>query len=200
MSLDSRTIASYFERIGWTYHVIDSSRVVVKYRCPIKFYYYPVTIEVVTTKHWVIVRTLLQRDVGRGQADAVLRYISQWNEQVYLLRFVIVQDCVLLQGEIPAAQCHIEAFVDLLRASCRYSALAGVEIALLATNPSAAALYTSAMASMTKVGSEALLVDADTDLDFDLGVNVLPAGISAGTGPEPEVEREPELVVSSEVG
>ncbi len=168
------TIASHLDRINWNYRVVGPTTVMTSYRCLVDAYYYAVAIEIRLTQHWVIVRALLQRDVGSAQVDSVLRLISEWNLTVYRARFLMVGGCVVLQSEVPAAQLTIDSFLEALYAVCRYSALAGVEIATLATNPSLRDTFDAALAANRAPFWDEALPPPDFGLDFDISVNRLP--------------------------
>lgn len=178
MTVSIETISSYFERLGWTFRVVSPTKIFTTYRCPVEAYYYVIGIEVIVATHWVHVRALLQRDISVGQFDAVLRLISDWNRSVYCARFLLVGDCVVLQSEIPVERLVPDAFFEALFAVCRYSELAGVEIAVLATNPSLRAVFDLAVAANRKPLWDENPAIHDLDLDFDVSVNRLPDPIA----------------------
>lgn len=180
--ISSETIARYYDRLGWSYHVVDEATVVTGFRCPVPFYDYHAPLEVKVGEHWTYLRSLLQRDVAPDRNDAVLRFISQLNQHAHCVRFLLVRDCVIAQAEIPVARCHYGAFMDALVAVCRSTFSTGIEIAVLATNRSASDLYLEVLdESLTAqrtgrligLGTQVMAVD-DQALDFDLAVNRLP--------------------------
>lgn len=174
MTATADTISGYFDMIKWAYRAISPTKVVTSYRCPVTAYYYVVGIEVTTGEHWITVRALLQRDVGGAQLDAVLQLISQWNTVSYRARFLLVDDCVVVQAEIPKVQLSLDEFLFALSAVCRYSVLAGVEIAAVATNPSLCAKFNEVVeATRTPTWDQSSAL-ADLDLDFDITLNQLP--------------------------
>lgn len=180
MAVDSTTIAGYFDRLGWTYKVSDERRVLTGFHTRIPYHYLPVAAEVITTQHWVVLRALVQRNVRAGQRQAVQDYVSLLNERVYLARFVFSRDCVVLQGEIPVSRSDLGSFRELLMAITKYSALAGLEIATLATNPSTADLFNSVRTALSSpLGAT---INNDLDLDFDLSVNRLPENLGGEDG------------------
>src|SRR5258708_32065767 len=139
--ISSKNIAEYLDEINWSYRLVDDAIIRTAFRCPVPFYDYAAPFEVQVTEHWVYLRALLQRDVHPARCDAVLRLITAWNEGCHLVKFLIVQNCVVLQADIPVVQCHFGSFQDSLQAIYRYSSQAGGEIAVLATNPSVSGLY-----------------------------------------------------------
>jgi hypothetical protein len=171
----SATVAGYLDRLKWSYNVVDESTIVSGYRCPVNFYYYTVRLQIKVSEHWVYLRAILQREIAPAQQDAVLRLISELNQHSHNVRFLLVQGCVVAQAEIPVVQFHAGSFLDALEGLYRNSHLAGVEIAVLATNPSTSNLYLQVYRSRTAeqvlIGQPAV---AEDDLpDFDLDVNVL---------------------------
>jgi hypothetical protein len=173
-AVTSDTIANYFTRIDWDYRVSSPTRVLTNFRCPVPAYYYGIGIEVVAGQHWVSIRALLQHNISRTQIWSVLQLISQWNRYAYRVRFLLVDDCVILQAEIPSAEFDFPAFYDGLVSVCHYAKLAGVEIATLATNPSLVALFDSVMASVRPSTWDDRATQTDLDIDFDISLNTLP--------------------------
>lgn len=167
-------ISGYFDRLGWTYRVIDDRKVLTTYRCEVSAYYYVIAIEVAPSAHWVLVRALLQRDIGGAHLDALLRLIARWNEVSYRARFLLVGDCVVVQAEIPGTQLSADLFLESLVAVCRYGTLAGVEIAAVATNPSLCAQLDSLIAATKAATWDNAIPDEIANLDFDISMNRIP--------------------------
>jgi hypothetical protein len=175
--INSKKIAGYLDEIGWNYKNVSHNSVLTGYQVPIPFYYYSLMIEVKTTANWVYIRAVLQRDVALARRPSIMHFINSWNESSHLVRFMLTSGCVIIQAELGAAQCHLEAFAEKLAAICRFSALVGAELAVLATNPSANELYAAVAQSWERdplqVGGGGS-VDSDLQLDFDITVNRLP--------------------------
>jgi hypothetical protein len=176
MSVDSATISDYFDKISWTHRVVDPATVLTGYRCPVPCYEYVVPMEVKITRNWVYVRALLQPDVSTARKLTLLRLISEWNERCYRARFLLVKGCAVVQSEVPAVQCHFGSFSEALEAVCRYSTLAGIEIAILATNPLVSELYEHVEADRDASSESGMAgsLSSDLILDFDISVNTLP--------------------------
>jgi hypothetical protein len=174
--ITSRTIADYLDYIKWRYRVVDDTTLLTAFRGAVPFYSYSAPIEVTTGQHWVYLRGLLQQDVRPAYRAGVLRFVTLWNEHCHLVRFLLVQDCVVIQAEVPVIQCHAGTFMDALTAVCRYGTLTGPEISILATNRSANELYEEAAASLEAANSahpgDSLL--GGQIPDFELLINTLP--------------------------
>jgi hypothetical protein len=107
----------------------------------------------------------------------VLRFISKWNERSYRVKFLFVRSCVVVQSEIPAVQCHFGTFFEALEAVCRYTTQAGVEIAILATDPWISEFYEQLETARDESSPGYLgvsLPTSDLALDFDISVNTIP--------------------------
>lgn len=177
MPITSASIANYLEEISWTYRILDENTVLTGVKCPVPFYDYPAVLEIKITQHWIYVRAMLQRDVNPAQTAAVLRLISKWNQRSYRVKFLLVSGCVVVQSEIPVVQCHFGAFFEALEAVCRYTAQAGVEIAILATDPWVSGIYERLEAVRDESTASNLgvsLTASDLMLDFDISVNTIP--------------------------
>ena len=173
--ISSKNVAECFDKIDWSYRTADDTTVLTGFRCPVPFYDYNVAMEVKTTEHWVYLRALLQRDIDPARRMTVLGLISRWNERCHLVKFIIVDNCVLVQAEIPVVQFHYQSFYQALEAVCRHSGLAGVEIAILATNPSVCLVYEAEEAARTRSTDYASRSGDDSlAADFDLFVNTMP--------------------------
>ncbi|WP_412543200.1 hypothetical protein R8Z50_12230 [Longispora sp. K20-0274] len=176
-AITTDTISGFFEKLGWSFRVIDSTRVLTNYRCPVPAFYYVINVEIILGEYWVTFRSLLQNNVSRGQLAAVQELISQWNKHAYRARYLLVDGCVILQIEMPKAHFDYAAFVDSLVAICRYGRLSGVEMAAAATNPSLAKQIDLAVAAEAPPAAwEAILPTGDEDLNFDISMNRLPDG------------------------
>jgi hypothetical protein len=167
-------IISYFDKLKWWYKADGEAKVLTSYLCPVPGYYYVIAIEVATGQHWVNIRALLQRDIGSAHLDAVLQLISRWNEVIYRARFLLVGDCVVLQAEVSVAQLSLDLFVEALSAVCRYSTLAGVEIAAVATNPSLCTQFSTVMTTMKPRTWDDAITGEELDIDFDITMNRIP--------------------------
>ncbi|MFF2661618.1 hypothetical protein ACFVUH_30175 [Kitasatospora sp. NPDC058032] len=168
------TISGYFDAIEWSYKVTGPNQVVTSYRCPVPAYFYAVGIEVVLGRHWIVVRALLQRSLDHAQRESVLQLVSQWNVLSYRARFVLIGDCVVVQAEIPAGSLSLDEFLLCLTAVCRYSTLAGTEIAAVATNPSLRKKLDEVIGENRPPAWAQPLSLADADLDFDITPNRFP--------------------------
>jgi hypothetical protein len=171
--ITSDTVAGYFDRLNWSYRVVDELTILTGYRCPVPFYDYGAPLEVKIGEHWMYIRSLLQRDVAPAQAGTVLTLVSQLNCFSHRARFVLIDDCVLVQAELPLVQCHPPVFLEALIAVCEYTRQAGVEIAMLATNPSVSDLYQQVQDALSSNGDGRPVME-DLTFDFDLTVNALP--------------------------
>ncbi|MEU2280692.1 hypothetical protein ABZ614_01760 [Streptomyces sp. NPDC013178] len=172
--LDAHSVAGHFDQLGWHYRIVDNNTVLTGVRCLVPCYDYRAALEVRTTERWVYLRVLLQRDVLPARRVTVLRFLSRWNQRCHQARLLLVDDCVVVQAEIAAVQCHFGAFRDALSAVCRYSELVGVEVSVLATNPAASELYEAVEAARENDYSPTAgrgLTAEELDFDFDLVVN-----------------------------
>lgn len=168
-------IEGCFDRISWKYRRFDDRRVITGFKCSVPFYRYAVTMEVTLDWNWVYLRAVLFRGVVAASRPAVLRFLSQWNSRAHHARFLLVEDCVVIQAETAVAQWSFGSFVDLVTAVCRYSQLAGVEIGVIAGNPVVAELYEVLEESATTSRmTPSAVAPLDEDLDFDLTVNLIP--------------------------
>ena len=174
MATTTDAITGYLDMLGWSYKTFGDGKVRTTYRCRVSAYYYVIAIEVSVGRHWVVLRALLQGDIGRTQLDSVLRLISRWNEVTYRARFLLVGDCVVLQAEIPVPQLSADLFLESLSAICRYSTLAGVEIAAVATNPSLCGMFDSIITAIRQPAWDGAVPNEMPDLDFDISMNRIP--------------------------
>lgn len=174
MTATTDKITGFFDKLGWMYRVVDGGKVITTYRCPVPAFYYVIAIEVISNRHWTTVRALLQRDIHGGNLDPVLRLISQWNEVIYRAKFLLVGDCVIIQAEEPASRLTFDLFVEALSAICRYSTLAGVEIAAVATNPSVNDQVRSVVEVTKPHTWDESIEREEFDLDFDISMNRIP--------------------------
>jgi hypothetical protein len=149
----AQTIAGYLERIGWWKQDRKDGALLTVYGCRIPYYSYPVLLEIRAGQYWVSIRAFVQPAVGPAVRGAVLEFLATLNAQCRRVRYFLVDDYVLLQMDVPAVQCHYEAFVDALRTVCRYTTVAGLEVLVLATNRSVADLYLEVVrSSLPRVG------------------------------------------------
>jgi len=167
-------ITGYLDTIKWSYRVINPSHVVTVYRCPVPAYYYTVGVETTINEYWVTVRALLQQNIDRAHLPTVLRLLAEWNTASYRARFLLVGDCAVVQAEIPTVQLSADEYLLALSSVCRYSTLAGVEIAAVATNPSLRAKLDEVVEHTTVTRTDESTALLDLDLDFEITPNQLP--------------------------
>jgi hypothetical protein len=170
----SQVISGYLAKIGWFNQIRDPRTVLTGYHCPIPFYNYSVLIEVISSEHWVTIRSFLHRNVGVPQRVPMLQLLSSMNRQCRSVRFLLTEECVLVQAEIPAVRCHQESFLEALKAICRYGAAAALEVSTVATDPLVAELIESVEELSTPRGRfPAGDLDLDEQFQFSISVNRL---------------------------
>ena len=167
--VSSQTVAEYLKRMGWEHRVLDNRRIITGIRCTVPFYDYGALIEIHVGQHWVSVRAFLHTHVAAARRGAMLRFIAALNAHYHEVRFLLVEDCVLVQREIPSVQCHFESFVDALRAVGRDATWSGLEIAMLATNASVSKLFEEVDDAM--VPRTAAAHGDGSQADFELAIN-----------------------------
>jgi Putative bacterial sensory transduction regulator len=177
MRVDSLEIEGFLKKLEWTYRVVGEGTILTGIRCAVPFYYYIIPIQIRIGGNWVYVRALLQQDVSARRKLTVLRLVSRWNERCYRTKFLLVNECVVIQSEVAIVQCHFGTFCEALEAVCRYSTLAGPEIAVLATDPMVGDLFEELATSRDARLANGMADGSDNGelvLDFDISVNTLP--------------------------
>jgi hypothetical protein len=172
-TIDIKKISGYFDQIEWRYKAVPEENLIITgYKHKIPYYNYSSILEVRIGTHWISFQAYLQRRVAKNQQVALLSYLSNLNSRVYQVRFFMVEDCVIVQTDMPKNQCHGGSFLEALSAICRYGTMFGKEIALIATSRSVAALYTDAQ-TLLLAPSNALTESGAgiPDLNFDITAN-----------------------------
>src|SRR4051794_35619910 len=141
MAMDAKKISDYLDQIRWGYRVVDDNTILTGYGCIVPFYDFQVPIEIRTSTYWLSIRALLQRGVDRARLPVLASFLATLNANCRSARYFLVEDCAVLQAEIPLVRVQRETFVESLTTICRYSSITGLEVAMLATNPSVAELY-----------------------------------------------------------
>ena len=126
-----------------------------------------------SSKYWISVRGYVHRGVPNGQRDSVQELLSLINGAIRVARFYFVEDCVVIQTEVRSEACNIASFAEAFQAVARFARFYGLEIAVLATNPSVARGFNDVLAA-GRVGETTEAVSDTFDMDdLDLSVNRL---------------------------
>jgi hypothetical protein len=174
MQRDRKAIAKYLDEVNWNYREVAEREdiILTGYCCRIRFYDYAMPVEIKTTKHWILLRGYLHRHVPHSARASVLNLLSTLNGQTHQARYFLVEDCVVLQTEVPQLRCQAESFLEALACLCRHATRAGLEVAVLASNSSVARLYEEVSAS-NPVGGLPIEEDEDALLQLNLSANRL---------------------------
>ena len=171
--MNVKRITDCLDKIQWRYSVADEKTVITGYRCTVPFYEYSVPIEIRLTEHWVTIFALLQQEIAPDRLPTVASFLSALNSQCRSVRFFLVQDCAVLQAEVPASRFHIGSFMEALKNVCRYSSITGLEVSVLITNRSVADLYREiGLSSLPFFKLTSLRADEALS-DFDISANKL---------------------------
>jgi hypothetical protein len=166
-------IKGIFEKMNWNFDVLDDRRILTGIRCPIKYYYYTVPLEIMVKKYWLHVRAFLHRNIPSDRQSAIHTFINILNSQSHGARFFLVEDCVIVQDEIPRIHFSPRAFSHLLESVCRHSEWAGLEIATLATSQSVADLFEITEKKLLSEVVQSISPNPELTLDFDISANKL---------------------------
>ncbi len=171
--MNSKKIGEYLTQLQWRYSTLDDNTIVTGYPCMVPFYDFGILIEIKTSRHWVTVRGLLQRGIEPGRRANIAALLSSLNAKCRVVRFFMVEDCAVLQTEVPVARFHPGSFIEALKNVCRYASYYGLEVSVVATNPSVGELYkTIEAATSSRFVSSSTRVD-DALLEFDISANRL---------------------------
>ena len=170
--MNARTICEYLDQIRWGYMPVDDATVLTGYPCIVPFYDFRVPIEIKITGHWVTIRALLQQAITVDRLASIAAFLSTMNAQCRVVRYFVINDCAVLQAEVPLSRFHPGTFLEALKNVCRYASTTGLEVSVLATNRSVLDLYKDATAHLARnVGGG--IADDDPALQFDISANRL---------------------------
>jgi hypothetical protein len=174
MATDVRKIAGYLDAINWNHQVLEG-RILSAFLCDVPFHGLPLRIEIRVGQHWVSIRAFVLAIVPAETRLPIMLMLSEVNARLHQIRAFLVDDCAILQVDIPAGQCGQQEFMQALQVIYRHGSDVGLELAVLATDPSVAELYASVETRrLTSLAQQPVASVDAAELDFELNANRLP--------------------------
>jgi hypothetical protein len=171
---DVRKIAGYLDAIKWHHEVLDG-RILTTFLCDVPFYSLPLRIEIRVGQHWVSVRAFMLAIVPAETRVPVMLMLSEINARLHQVRAFLVDDCAILQVDVPANQCSQQEFLQALEVVYKHASEVGLELAVLATDPLIAELYASVETRrLAELAQQPVTPVDGAALDFELNANRLP--------------------------